>query len=68
MYAFTLINKIGPVVTIKFAFKIIGVMNRGNEPCGKVSPALTMYASIFLNWLIQNGGKEVKECSKNVPY
>ena len=45
-------------------------MTEGDVPCGQITPVETTYASIFgyfnraLNWLIQNGGNEVKKCLK----
>ena len=46
-------------------------MTFGLEPCGQFKSPETKYASIFgyfnhaLNWLIKNGGNEVKKCLKN---
>ena len=49
----------------------VGVITSGlNAACGQIKDPVTKYASIFgyldhpLNWLIQHGGNEVKECLK----
>ena len=54
-----------------FILSNVGVITSGlNTDCGQSKNPETKYASIFgyldypLNWLIQHGGNEVKECLK----
>ena len=59
------------IIVFSVKSQILGVLTQSIKPCGSKPKPESMYASIYLesneplNWLIENGGKNVRECLIN---